>query len=230
MLLTKFNPKIAKNIKKGWFTTGIHLAPYDLSGKNICPHASQGCAHSCLNVSGQGYYQRVQLARIRKTKFFLEHRKEFLETLHEEISKHIVKAKKNGYRISFRLNLTSDLAWESIKLNGVSIIDHFPRTKFYDYTKNPKRMLNFVTGNFPRNYHLTFSRSEENHKKCEIVSGCGGNVAVVFRQDIPRTYLGKRVIDGTTHDARFLDPKNCIVGLKALGRAKKDNTGFVVDV
>ena len=54
------------------------------------------------------------------------------------------------------------------------------------------------------------------------------NVAVVFRDAMPESWLGVPVIDGTTHDLRFLDPKPCIVGLTAKGSAKKDTSGFVV--
>ena len=54
------------------------------------------------------------------------------------------------------------------------------------------------------------------------------NVAVVFRKELPATYLGRKVINGDETDLRFLDEKNVIVGLKAKGKAKKDMSGFVV--
>jgi hypothetical protein len=38
------------------------------------------------------------------------------------------------------------------------------------------------------------------------------------------------VIDGTETDLRFLDPNNVVVGLKANGKAKKDVSGFVVQI
>jgi len=38
------------------------------------------------------------------------------------------------------------------------------------------------------------------------------------------------VIDGTETDLRFLDEQGVIVGLLAKGKAKKDISGFVVDV
>ena len=37
-------------------------------------------------------------------------------------------------------------------------------------------------------------------------------------------------MDGTKGDQRYLDKKGVIVGLIALGKAKKDSSGFVVDV
>ena len=57
------------------------------------------------------------------------------------------------------------------------------------------------------------------------------NIAVVFRdKNLPKKFLGLTVIDGDKDDLRFLDPKNSIVGLYAKGDARKDNSGFVIDV
>jgi hypothetical protein len=159
---------------------------------------------------------------------FHEDRENFLRQLHKEITAKVKTAAKTGDKVSFRLNLTSDVAWESVKLDGKNFMDHFPTVQFLDYTKNLKRMLNFLTGKFPKNYHLTFSRSESNDSAVDIVLGCGGNVAAVFHKALPKTYKGKKVINGTLHDLTFKHPKNCIVGLIALGKARKDDSGFVV--
>jgi hypothetical protein len=88
-------------------------------------------------------------------------------------------------------------------------------------------MIQFLKGELPANYHLTFSRKENNQALVELVANMGGNVAVVFDK-LPETYLGKRVVDGDATDLRFLDPKGVIIGLKAKGKAKKDESGFVV--
>jgi len=90
-------------------------------------------------------------------------------------------------------------------------------------------MIQFLRGELPENYHLTFSRKENNQAKVELVSSMGGNVAVVFNK-LPQTYLGKPVVDGDKSDLRFLDPKGVIVGLLAKGKGKQDKTGFVVQV
>lgn len=227
-LLTRSNAKIIKNEKYGWKSFGLHLAPYTLAGKNVCPHASKGCAESCLNLSGQGFYKNVQNARIKKTKMFHENREEFMKQLHKEISAKVKTAERKGQKISFRLNLTSDIPWENVKIDGKNLMQHFPTVEFYDYTKNLRRMMNHLLGNFPKNYHLTFSRSESNESACDIVLGNGGNIAVVFDKKLPKTWKGKKVIDATKHDLRFIDPKNTIAGLVALGKAKKDTSGFVV--
>jgi hypothetical protein len=230
MLLTTNNTKILKGEKLGYRTFGIHFAPASLSGKNVCPSSSAGCRQSCLYLSGQGYYQRVQDARVKKTKYFFENRANFLSELVENITTMARRAKKNNMVPCFRLNLTSDIAWESIKVEGKSLMDMFPDVQFYDYCKGAKRMLNFLEGKFPKNYHLTFSRSESNQTHCDIVMACGGNVAMVFRNTLPKTYKGKTVINGDESDLRFLDPKGVIVGLVAKGVGKKDASGFIIDL
>jgi hypothetical protein len=227
-LLTRGNPKLDKNEKYGWKSYGLHLSPHLSSGKNVCPNASPGCVVACLSYSGMGVYPRVQQARIKKTRFFHENREAFLRQLYKEINAKVKTAAKKGEKVSFRLNLTSDVAWEAIKFDGKNFMEHFPTVQFYDYTPNLKRVMNFLMGKFPKNYHLTFSRKEDNDDRVDIVLGNGGNVAVVFDKKLPKTYKGKRVLDATKHDLRFIDPKNTIAGLVALGRGRKDSSGFVV--
>jgi len=80
---------------------------------------------------------------------------------------------------------------------------------------------------FPENYHLTFSRSETNDKVSQMVLEMGGNVAVVFRNQLPKTWKGYEVVNGDDNDLRFLDKQGVVVGLIEKGMAKKDSTGFV---
>jgi len=57
----------------------------------------------------------------------------------------------------------------------------------------------------------------------------GVNVAAVFGNGLPETYLSHPVINGDAHDLRFLDPKGVIVGLSPKGhKAKRDQSGFVI--
>lgn len=221
-LLSTANAKLQKGSKKGFKTYGLSLAPYNLSGKNLCPHASDGCAIACLNTAGMGVFSNVQDARIQKTKEFINNREEFLSNLKKEIASKVKTAKKKMENIAFRLNVLSDLPWQNL-VN----MEENKEIPFYDYTPNPKRMIQFLNGELPSNYHLTFSRKENNQSQCELILAMGGNVAVVFDK-LPETYLGKPVIDGDETDLRFLDPKGVIVGLKAKGKAKKDASGFVV--
>ena len=41
-------------------------------------------------------------------------------------------------------------------------------------------MFNFINGEMPKNYHLTFSLNEENYNDSMDILKAGGNVAVVF--------------------------------------------------
>ena len=50
-----------------------------------------------------------------------------------------------------------------------------------------------------------------------------------LQEKLPNEFLHLKVIDGDKDDLRFLDPKNVVVGLKAKGKARKDNSGFVIN-
>ena len=50
---------------------------------------------------------------------------------------------------------------------------------------------------------------------------------MVFWPELAETWNGYPVIDGDRHDARFLDPQGCVIGLRAKGTARKDTSGFV---
>lgn len=229
-LLTVGNPKLMKGQKKGFLSSVLHLAPADLSGKNTCPKATAGCKASCLNTAGRGGIFKkgettnvIQQARIRKTKAFFEDRRNFLNELTVEIIKTIKSAEKKGLTPVFRLNGTSDIAFEKYEVaNGKNIFQMFPTVQFYDYTKVNNRKVAHIP-----NYHLTFSKADGNDMDVRIALSNGMNVAAVFRE-LPETYLGRPVINGDETDLRFLDPQGVIVGLKAKGKAKKDTTGFVI--
>ena len=175
-LLTTANAKIKKGEKMGYLTYGIHLAPASLSGFNVCKDASVGCAAACLNTAGMGVFSNVQKARIEKTKLFFKDKIGFMGKLVREIIAAIKSAEKKELQAVFRLNLTSDLPWEKIKVQGVSIFDMFPEVMFYDYTKSPERMTAFLAGEMPKNYHLTFSKSETNGAIAESILKSGGNL------------------------------------------------------
>lgn len=218
-LLSTANPKIQKGTERGYLSFILHLAPSDLSGKNTCPKATEGCRAACLNTAGRGGMFRkgettnvIQQARIRKTRYFFEDREGFLRDLEADIRKGIKYAAKQGLTPVFRLNGTSDIAWEKY-----GIIQKFPEVQFYDYTKILGRKVQGL-----KNYHLTFSRAESNDRDVGRAIMEGMNVAVVYDR------IPEGVYSADETDLRFLDPKVRIIGLKAKGRAKKDTTGFVV--
>lgn len=218
MLLTKSNTKILKSLNIGYETYGLHLSPFTLNslGKNVCPFATKECAESCLNTAGRGKFDKTQQARIRKTDWFLKNRTEFLKQLKRELDNIEKKRVKNNLNIAIRLNLTSDLSWETFIIDDKNIIEHYPNFMFYDYTKNPNRR------NW-NNYHLTFSFSGHNWEECEKKLNEGQNVSVVFnlskKDKLPEYYKGYKVVNGDEHDLRFLDSfqrdteKGLIVGL-----------------
>jgi len=225
-LLGIANTKTMKGEKLGYLTFIMHLAPSTLSGYQVCPSASAGCSWACLNLSGMGKFSNVQAARISKTKWFFEDRQAFMAQLVKEVEAAIRKANRMKLLPVFRLNGTSDIRWEiyPVTRNGVeyrNIMEAFPQQQFYDYTKIPNRR------DLPANYHLTFSRSEVNEMQVLEVMRSGMNVAVVF-DEIPAKWMGVKVVDGTETDLRFLDEDFVVVGLKANGKAKKDQSGFTV--
>ena len=229
-ILNKGNSKTIKGEKYGWKTYGIHLSPNIVSGYNVCFDATTGCIDACLDTSGRGAMPSVQNARINKTKRFFQDRKGFLTDLWKEVTSAVKSATRKELKFCMRPNLTSDLPWESIRHNGQSLMDAFNPCRFYDYTKSLKRFTRFLNGELPENYHLTYSRSEETTDAL-VIALCksGGNVAVVFRERLPETWLGFEVLNGDENDLRFKDKKGCIVGLIEKGLAKKDETGFVVE-
>jgi hypothetical protein len=227
-LLSVGNPKILKGMKQGYMTYILHLAPADVSGYNTCPKATAGCKAACLNTAGRGGMFKkgettnvIQQARIRKTKLFFENRDAFLAILEDDIRKAIKQAEKKGLIPVFRLNGTSDLAWEKY-----GIIQKFPNVQFYDYTKILGRKVNGLA-----NYHLTFSAADGNDADVKKAIEQGYNIATVFgikkTLPMPESYNGLPVFNGDDSDLRFLDPKGVVVGLYAKGKAKKDTSGFV---
>jgi len=244
------NAKTVKGQKKGYMTAILYLAPFKLSGYQVCPTAEiSGCVADCLNTAGRGGMARkdaesinvdgfevklnsVQNARIARTRFFFEDRVSFMYQLVKEIEAAYVKAAKNDLTLVVRLNGTSDIRWEDVILPGynVNIFEKFDQIQFYDYTKIPNRRVKDI-----KNYHLTFSVSARKEfypiwDKAQKFYGRGMNYAVVFKgKKLPEAYQGYRVINGDESDLRFLDDKGVVVGLIAKGRARKSTSGFCVE-
>jgi hypothetical protein len=240
LLAVNSDAKTSKGQKLGYFTGIMYLAPHKVgNGKtNICPQATDGCAKSCLYLAGRGAFSNVQNARIKKTLEFLANPKKFMADIYKEIVK---LQKKHDKNLVIRLNGTSDIPFENIKVElkdrfYSNIFEAFPNVQFYDYTKNPRRVLK----NEIPNYYLTFSRAESqlNIEYSRNVLNEGKNVAMVFSKELHEQLvnMGKivynnrevNVIDGDETDLRFLDMPNSIVALKAKGQASKDSSGFVI--
>jgi hypothetical protein len=226
------NAKTIKGRKKNFVTGILYLAPARESGYQTCSSSSPGCRISCLYGSGRSLmFPAIKEARIRKTKMFFEQRKEFMLMLEKDIEKLISYGKKNNFNVVCRLNGTSNIFWERISFessdgkNYNNIMERFPNVQFYDYTKHSTHK------NLPKNYHITFSLSENNEHHARKAIENNMNIAVVFRnKNLPKEYLGLRVISGDEDDIRPLDPKGVCVGLYAKGAAKADRSGFVKDI
>ena len=233
-LLSTANPKVLKGQSAGYNTFILHLSPANVSGYETCPKRTAGCTAACLNTAGHGGMFKkgettniVQEARKTRTRLFFENRSVFFEQLVREIKNAIKLSAKQGMTPVFRLNGTSDLAWEKYEVvEGKNIFQLFPEVQFYDYTK----ILGRKVAHIP-NYHLTFSAADGNDADVLKAIQQGYNVATVFglkkTEPMPQTYNGRPVFNGDESDLRFLDPKGVVVGLYAKGRAKKDTSGFV---
>lgn len=223
------NAKTIKGDGSEYLTAIMYLAPWKIAGINVCPSAElAACIDGCLFSSGRGQMHNVKSARIRKTEWFAKDRVSFMQQLVDDVRSFVAYCAKRGIQPCVRLNGTSDIRWELIKIDGLSLMDMFPSVQWYDYTKIANRR------NVPANYHLTFSYSNANPKYAQMVDQAisnGMNVAVVWRtkHTIPARFLGLPTIDGDRDDLRFLDPKQCIVALYAKGSAKHDKSGFVQD-
>ena len=193
--------KMAKGEKFGYKTAILHLAPFTLSGKNVCPKASKECVAACLNTSGRGQMGSVQKARLNKTNLFWTNKNAFLWQLSTEIEQLKKRAASQGFKFAVRLNGTSDLAWHRMKVEGGGTLHELhPDVQFYEYTK----VLNYLDHDY-KNLNVTFSDSGRNDSDINAAIRSGHNVAVVFKDKLPKKWKGRRVINGDLHDLRFKD-------------------------
>ena len=242
LLSVSQDSKTVKGEKLGYLTGILYLAPHKMSGKNICPHATPGCSAECIYFTGRGKFSNVQEARLKKTQYFLTDRENFMLDLYKSITKLIKKAEKLNLDPVVRLNGTSDLLWENIRFNyngkHKTSFQAFKTVQFYDYTKYPWDKRDYTK--LPINYDLTFSLAETKENRIEVLKALQNNIMVAavydHKQDLPEyqyfKYNNKTykypVINGDDTDLRYLEPGNVIVGLKAKGRAKNSQTGFVL--
>lgn len=204
------NAKTVKGQKVGYLTAVLYLAPFKMSGINVCPMAEvAGCWKGCLNTAGRGGISTgskkmrrngitvpdnaIQRCRIKRTRLWAKDRPEFLRRLCKEIENFLRQADRKGLKPAIRLNGTSDIQWENIVIPGsggnrrpfsdkANIFETFPELQFYDYTKIYKR---FDRDALPSNYHLCLSYSNANAKyadRCwESHVKHGTNLVMVYR-------------------------------------------------
>lgn len=231
------NPKAAKATQYGWLNAIHYMAPADLASVgNLCPKATNGCRALCLGwFSGQAGMAKgnalnsVRRSRIEKARRFMTDRAAYLADIVRATELVERKAARLGLRLCVRLNGSTDIAWERIRVvrGGVeypNMMAAFPHVQFTDYTKLASRFARPL----PANYSLTYSRAEGRDQEARDVLARGHNVAIVFRER-PRQWGGAETIDGDAHDLRHLDPRGVVVALTPKGhKAKRDQSGFVV--
>lgn len=228
------NAKTIKGDGSEYLTAILYMAPWkimvDNRTFNSCPMAEQAqCIDACLYTAGRGKMSNVMSARVRKAEWFYSDRDGFMRQLMQDVAKFQTYCNKRGIKPVVRLNGTTDIRWENIKIDGYTIFELFPRVQWYDYTKISNRKVSHI-----KNYHLTWSYSGANAKYAaglDAALQAGMSVAVVFRSEYTKsTWRGIPVVDGDKDDLRFTDPQSHIVKLYAKGAAKKDTTGFVQEV
>lgn len=229
------NAKTIKGEQYGIKTAILYLMPAEQGGTQLCPMAkTAGCEKACLFTAGRGAMNSVMLSRLRKTLYFNQYRDQFMLQLQSELIRRRAKAKRKGYKLIVRLNGTSDVRWENEPIGHAyaNIMQALPDIQFYDYTKIANRK------NAPANYDLTFSYSGVEAYQPFVAKAVanGDRIAVVFRNRAivdamlanGETFLGLPVVDGDDTDIRHLDPKGAVVALYAKGKARRDQSGFVV--
>jgi hypothetical protein len=252
ILSVSSDAKTVKGEKNGTLTAICYMLPGTNSGivlpktgtlLDVCVNASPACREACLDTAGRGAMEfdgalnkkthkrfAVRRARLIRLAYYHYHYDKFMAQLQREIERSKRKAQRQNMRLVVRLNGMTDILWERV----TTVIQDNPDIMLYDYSKHPYK----YRANLPANYHLTFSRSENNEQHLEDNLTNGRNVAVVFStrkgQPLPDTYtVNSReypVIDGDLSDDRISDPIGVIVGLRAKGKAKQDISGFVVQV
>lgn len=223
-MLSVDTAKNAKGEKLGYMTGILFLSPATESGLiDMCLGRNSHCTKACLGHStGHLRFDKSRASRVDKTQMFVENRQLFLECVEWDIGMVIRRAERLGLTPVFRVNGSSDRP---------DVAMHFarkyPTVQFYDYSKLPKAELRVMP-----NYGITFSYSGTNLMEALRALNAGVNVSVVFAvakdQHLPATWHGFPVIDGDTHDLRFLDPQGVVVGLRAKGAAIGVDNPFVV--
>ena len=212
----------------GWINTLTYLYP----NKNLCPFSDQ-CFLTCLKTSGR--LPMAKKAMINRTKLLYQDNDLFKKTLVNELKKAKKSAIKKSKKLAYRPNGTSDRIDEVLYL-----LNHDDKDlmfdQLYDYTKDFQRVLDYQGY---KGYNLTFSYDGLNSLETKfLLKNKIANVSVVMttkrNEELPKTYnlngIDYPVLDGDKHDLRFTENKGYIIGLRAKGKAIKNNGTFVQSI
>lgn len=248
--------EVSNATMKGRYKSAVvYLLQGNLSGYEICASRTESCSKGCLGThSGQAAIIKgngtnnsdvtntIQVARLAKTIMFFKHRELFLTKLFAELVDLKKSADKDGVKLGFRFNGTSDLPFHNFKIPalGVTFLEYFNDVTFYDYTKSEMKALQFSKGLLPVNYSVVYSYTPENHNVALEMLNRGVNIAVAFKtkkqSDLDnKTFLNAKLVCGDNHDLRFVEymegNKGVIISLTAKGYGfRRDTTGFFVDI
>ena len=194
-----FSTDSAKAIKadKYGYLNGINYAAQHTSAGvgNMCPNASPGCISLCLGkYSGQASMvadlengtNNVRESRKRKTRYMTENMQGYLQECCEHIERMQIKADKLGKKLCIRMNGSTDIAFERIKIKargGVNIFKAFPDVQFVDYTK--------IASRFTADYLGAKVYSGDNHDLRHL-DPKGGNIIALT----PKGHKAKRDTSG----------------------------------
>jgi len=205
----------------------INVLTYLYPNKHLCKF-SDNCFSTCLKTSGR--LPMAKKAMIKRTKLLYQDKMTFINTLEIELRKAKKSANKKGKKLAYRFNGTSDRFDE---LKHLLDMKDQPFDQAYDYTKDFKRVLDYQGY---KGYNLTFSYDGLNKLEAKfLLKNKIANVSVVMNtkkdQELPKTYnlngVEYPVLDGDKHDLRFTENKGYIIGLRAKGKAIKNNGTFV---
>lgn len=223
--------------------SGVSMAPAKRSGAvNVCPHATAACIAACvLWFAGRTVTATVRAAAVARTMLWHLAPARFYARLGREIRAQEKRAVKLGARSFVRLNVASDID------HGTEFPALFSATEFYGYTKDTGRMLRYLAGEYPGNYHESLSIHEQSAAADVFpVLRAGGNVVVVvdsYYWGPSRRYgtlpaavcfvspTGERVtvaaVDGDISDIRTpeFDGRGVAVCLRLKGASKKTRDG-----
>jgi hypothetical protein len=230
-LLTVDNAKFKKSASTGKYVQiGLTLSPSDEGCVNNCSHASLGCRKACLNTTVRNTWKAAVIARQRRTWYLENDREEFIRTFAREQENARKRAEKAGLTLAVRPETMSD---RYLIRDLTPILDD--RIQYLDYTADPNKYREWLAGRLPDNYHLTFSRKENNEPVCLDFLAKRGTCTLVVRDEAVRDrvlkegYRGYPAVDGDLSDRRWEDVGGRWIVLLAKGKAKNDETGFVID-
>ena len=200
---SKSQNKLGKTFKElGIFSIGVSLAPFT-SGKvklilesgnyiiDLCNHSTPSCRKTCViaNAGNPAYLKGKLKAMNRRTEFLIDKPRLFLAVLLRLVELKAAYCIKNGFKMTMRGNIASDIDYESISViykNHMAaysnVIDSYLKTTsrdsiMYDYTKNPNRHQD-------SKYFKAYSVTDYDNSKIEKALKNGLPLAMVF--DTPR--------------------------------------------